>query len=104
MTGTELVRSDDGVTYDPEANAYYAVHDWSSEGSLSVTVVSALSEIDDTDPREMEPLDSYVDPDALDGLFEPRTGNPRDDSGRLELVVDDYHVTIYADGEIVVRP
>jgi hypothetical protein len=104
MTGTRIVHSDDVVTYDPEANAYYATHDWGSNTSLSVTLVTALSEIEDVELTAMEPLDSYVDPDALDGLFEPRSTDSRDESGRLELVVDGNRVTIYADGEIVVRP
>lgn len=104
MTRSGLSRSSDVVTYDPEANAYYAHHDWSDQGSLSVTLITALAEIADADPTEMQRLGAHVNPDALDTLFEPRSDDESRSAGRLELPVDDYHVTVYADGEIVIRP
>jgi len=103
MTRTGITRSTDVVTYDPEANAYYAYHDWTSQGSLSVTLITALAEITDADPTEMQQLGAHVSPDALDALFEPRTGDEARSAGRLELPIDEFNVTVYADGEIVIR-
>lgn len=103
MTRSEVTRPEEVVTYDAEADAYYAEHDWDGDTSLSVTLVAALAEIADADPTDLEPLGTYIDPDALDGLFRPRPGSQRTDAGRLELTFDGYRVTVYADGEIVVR-
>ncbi|WP_162991640.1 HalOD1 output domain-containing protein [Halostella salina] len=104
MTRSGISQPDDTVTYDPEADAYYAEHDWDRNASLSVTLVAALAEVSDSDPTDMDPLDSYVDPDALDDLFRPHPGIRRANVGRLELAVAGYRVTVYPDGEIVVRP
>lgn len=104
MTRSQFSESGDVVTYDPEANAYYARHEWTGDGSLSVTLITALADVTDTDPMSMEPLGSYVNPGALNALFETRDENQSPTSGRLELPINDYHVTIYADGEIVIRP
>lgn len=103
MTRTGTTRSTDVVTYDPQASAYYASHDWTSQGSLSVTLVTALAEVADVDPTEMQQLGTHVDPDALDALFEPRTDGDARSAGRLELPIDEFDVTVYADGEIIIR-
>jgi len=104
MTRSEVTHPDEAVTYDPEADAYYAEHDWDGDASLSVTLVAALAEVADADPTDLDPLCAYIDPDALDDLFRPRFGTQRTDAGRLELAFDGHRVTVYGDGEIVVRP
>ncbi|WP_323192741.1 HalOD1 output domain-containing protein [Halostella sp. PRR32] len=104
MTGSQFSEANDDVTYDPEANAYYAQHEWSSDDSVSVTLVTVLADIMDADPMSIDPLSTHVNPDALDSLFDTQGGDSTPVSGRLELPIDGYHVTIYADGEIVVRP
>jgi hypothetical protein len=104
MTGSRFSESGDVVTYDPEANAYYAQHEWGDDGSLSVTLVTALADVMDVDPMSIKPLGSHVNPDALDSLFDTRTDSLSHASSRLELTIEEHHVTIYADGEIVIRP
>lgn len=104
MTRSQLSETNDVVTYDPEANAYYAQHEWAGDGSLSVTLITALADVMGEDPTSIEPLGTYINPSALDSLFETRNESRAGAAGRLELSIDDYHVTIYADGEIVIRP
>ena len=104
MTGSQISEPADGVTYDPEAKAYYAQHEWTDDGSLSVTLITALAEVMDVDPTTIQPLSTRVDPGALDALFDTRSDTPTTGSSRLELTIEEYHVTIYDDGEIVIRP
>jgi hypothetical protein len=104
MTRTQLSEPAIGVTYDPEARAYYAQHEWTDDGSLSVTLITSLAEVMDVDPTAIQPLSTRVDPDALDALFDTRSDTPTTASGRLELTIEEYHVTIYDDGEIIIRP
>lgn len=104
MTRSRTVQSTDVVTYDPNAGAYCARHDWSAPRSLSVTLVRALAEVTDADPTDVDQLGAHVNPDALDALFEPRSTAETRSAGRLELCIDECHVTVYGDGEIVIRP
>lgn len=61
--------------------------------SLSVAVVHAVAAHRTVDPIELPPLYEWVDPDALDALFEPtRAGGPR--RGRLEFTYDGHAVAV----------
>lgn len=42
----------------------------------SVAVVQAVSAVIDRSPLEMDPLSHAINPDALDGVFEPGQGSP----------------------------
>ncbi|WP_049927822.1 HalOD1 output domain-containing protein [Halopiger goleimassiliensis] len=84
---------------------YRAVHDPDGPATLSTTVVHALADCMGVDPTAGRiSLYDAVDPDALDALFRPQyDGTPRT-GGRLSFVVDDHHVTVTAEGEILVEP
>lgn len=53
---------------------------YSEEEPVSQTIVSIVSEMATCDPRELDPLYEYIDPDALNRLFRSsRHGADRDD-------------------------
>ena len=73
-------------------------------GSVCETVVSAVAELLEKDQLDVEPLNSVVDPDALDALFEVRmSGEGRDGGeGRVSFTLDGCGVTVYGDEQVVV--
>ena len=77
-------------------------YEWSSDTPLSVAVIEAVASATSRDPTEIESMYEYVDPDALDTLFE--TGAGRTASGTVSLPVADHLVVADSDGEIVVYP
>lgn len=88
--------SDDATTHFFEVDRRHA--DW----PLSVLVCEAVEEVADASTNEIEPLDHHVDAEALDGLFDDRwNGRPRTE-GKVTFPMDDYVITVVADGRIVV--
>ncbi|MFC5972906.1 HalOD1 output domain-containing protein [Halomarina salina] len=76
-------------------------HEVGGPASLSVTVVSAVSEALDADVTAVDPLYESVDPDALDSLFASATAGNRSTT-RICFAHDGCSVTIYGDGEVLV--
>jgi hypothetical protein len=76
---------------------YHATFDPTSEPG-SDAVVSSLSEATGTDPDEMEPLESIVDPIVFDALVRRRRRPIR-----LSFVYHEHHVTVDTGGEIWIR-
>lgn len=74
-----------------------------SEGrALSTAVAEAIAAAADVDPTTSAfQLHDWLDPDALDHLFahQQRTGN----EWLIEVMIDDYTVTVHSDGRIAVR-
>ncbi len=40
-----------------------------------MAVIRAVAAVDNSDPLEMEPIYAYIDPDALDTIFQNYDGN-----------------------------
>ena len=76
---------------------YHATFDPMSEPG-SDAVVSSLSEATETDPDEMEPIESVVDPIVFDALVRRRRRPIR-----LSFVYHEHHVTVDTGGEIWIR-
>jgi len=76
---------------------YYATFDPTSEPG-SDAVVSSLSEATETDPDEMEPIESVVDPIVFDALVRRRRRPIQ-----LSFVYHEHHVTVDTGGEIWIR-
>ncbi|PSQ10079.1 hypothetical protein BRC93_10815, partial [Halobacteriales archaeon QS_5_70_15] len=76
---------------------YHATFDPTSEPG-SDAVVSSLSEATGTDPDEMEPIESIVDPIVFDALVRRRRRPIR-----LSFVYHEHHVTVDTGGEILIR-
>jgi hypothetical protein len=71
---------------------------------VSEVVVSEVADALGKDEMRVEPLNDVVDPDALDALFDVRmNGERRDDGGRVQFRLDGCDVTVYGDGQVVVR-
>lgn len=69
------------------------------DGSVSISIVTAVASRRDVDPTELPPLYEWIDPDALDSLFEPtRSGGPR--RGRLEFTYDGHDIVVECDGGV----
>lgn len=77
-------------------------HDFGGNQRLSTSVLLALEELPTGGPDgEGATLFDSVDPDALDGLFEPISTADRD-AGCVNFVVEGYGVHVSGDGEIVI--
>ena len=76
--------------------------DVAAADNVTVGVVDALSTVRGVDPVEMEPLQSYVDVDALEGVvrshFRQRCGGLT-----VSFRVDGYDVTVESYGRIHVE-
>jgi len=86
------------------AGTYTAHHDMDSDERLSITVVLAVADVAGVDAAAIDPiLYDSVDPDALDELFSSQfDGTPRT-GGHVGFTLLDHDVTVYSDGEIVIR-
>ncbi|WP_290810044.1 HalOD1 output domain-containing protein [Halovivax sp.] len=78
-------------------------HDWDEDDSLAVTIVSAIARLAGTEPEDVPQLYERIDPDSLEALFAPsRRGGVRN-GGHLWFSLDEYGVTVYGDGTVIVR-
>ncbi len=64
--------------------------------SLSEAAVIAVADERGIDPTDLPPLYEFVDPDALDALFEGRC----EMGGEVRFTLDGCVVTVYADGRV----
>lgn len=94
---------DRDLEYDSESGVYRMSHDWAAPESLSSAVLTAVSAAADCEPVELPPLYEQVDPACLEGLFSPEPGSQRR-NGSVTFALGEFHVTVAADGEIVVYP
>ncbi|WP_458209060.1 HalOD1 output domain-containing protein [Haladaptatus sp. NG-SE-30] len=78
-------------------------HDGSDNARLSLRVVNAIAEHEQTNPTEVRPiLYDIIDPDALDTLFEDtNTGHPRA-QGHVSFEYGPHEVVVYSNGEVEV--
>lgn len=83
-----------------ETDTHQARYDWATSDSLSTTVVSTIATVAGKEPTELKPLFDQLDPDALDALFQP-TDDALRVGGQVAFIVDDYQVTVHANGKIV---
>nr|AQM75280.1 hypothetical protein [Halorubrum lacusprofundi] len=80
----------------PVADAKY---DFESNRSATEAIIWALADAVGVDPTDLPPLFDYVDPDALNALFD---SNDRvtDDDALLNFQVDTWNVFVRSDGLI----
>lgn len=69
-----------------------------NDEQASIAVVSLISEIEDCEPWELEPLGDVVDPDALDDLFAFDRSWP--ENGHVSFEYCGYIVSISSDGVV----
>jgi hypothetical protein len=89
------------MTHDDDGPTDHVQTRFGSDQSPSESVVRALAALDGVEPASLDPLYQYVDPDALDALFE------KEGTDHVDLVVsfsvDEYQVTVREDGTTTVR-
>jgi hypothetical protein len=70
--------------------------------SASIAVIATLADILDTDPAELEPLQSTVDTDALDALVRVRNGANGDI--HVAFTHEDHAITVHSYGVVAITP
>ena len=70
-----------------------------SDHSPVEVIVDAVARAAGVEPMELPPLYEYVDPDAIDTLFERHQG-AKDAEALLSFKVDTWNVFVRADGRI----
>lgn len=64
-----------------------------SDEQISMAIVRAMSAIDGRPPEELPPLGRYLDPDALDAVFD--TGSDSSSpGGQLSFTYNEHRVTL----------
>lgn len=91
----------DGSTADAQPRTYRTIHDFEGRRELSTTIIEAIEETVDIEGPSSRVLADVIDPDCLDGLFRPVQHRTDRDAGQVQFPLDDYRVTVYANGEIV---
>ena len=86
------------VEYDSQMNTYRAEYDW-SRVKPSTAVVELVASINDEDPTDLEPLYEYVDPDALDTLFDSERASS---TSRFTFEFGSNTTTVHGDGTVAV--
>ncbi|MGQ4557240.1 HalOD1 output domain-containing protein [Halobellus sp. GM3] len=76
-----------------------AEYDFGNDSSATEAVLRALADAAGVDPTELPPLFDYVDPDALNALFEPSDGVKNGDT-LLSFRVETWNVFVRSDGRI----
>jgi hypothetical protein len=85
--------------------SYTVQHDFTGTASITATLTHALSDISGIDVTDAEcALEEYVDPDALDRLFTPKSDGSRRANGQLMFNIEGYQTTIYSNGLISIVP
>lgn len=94
----------DAVGYDPARGTYHLQHDDLETPSMSYTVLRGVAAITGEEPHHLEPLSETIDPDALDSLFDPVTGDGDGSTACLSFRYCGCQVDVYADGHVVLEP
>lgn len=89
------------VEYHQESETYRARYDRDAI-SASMAVVASLSDVMDTDPAELEPLNRSVDTGALDELVRARDTTNGDIS--VTFRVEEHAITVYSYGVVAIHP
>lgn len=76
-----------------------AEYDFESDSSATEAIIFALADAVGVEPTELPPLFDYVDPDALNTLFEPPDDATNGDT-LLSFRVDTWNVFVRSDGRI----
>ena len=68
----------------------------------SMAVIATLADVLDTDPVELDPLHSTVDPDALDALVRVRTRT--DGDIHVAFTHEGHAITVHSYGVVAITP
>ena len=90
----------------PQKQQPYVVHhEFGGSAELTTTLAHAISDVTGIDVTDTGfTLNDYVDPDALDKLFQPKADGTQRTSGSLNLTILGCQVVIHSNGQIVLTP
>lgn len=77
-------------------------YDWTSTSPMRA-VLETVSDAENAPERDLPPLRSSVDPDALNGLLERAIDGPRGHV-QIDFWYAGWEVTVESDGSVVVTP
>jgi hypothetical protein len=98
----DLLDSADAITYQEDDRVYRVEYDQSVD-TPSVAVVAAVAAMTRSDPMDLDPLYSTIDPSALDDLFAPSpTHNRR--WGQVVFRYSGFEIMANSHGAIEVTP
>ena len=81
--------------FGPSSSTFNAVeYEVGPDESVSLAVVRAVSAVEGREPDSLPPLADVLGPDALDGLFAPRSAGAARTGGRISFVYSRCSVTI----------
>jgi len=92
---------DNDLEYDADSDTYRTTYEVGRE-NLSVRILEAVGAIRDTDPTELEPLDTVIKPDSLNDVFEP-TQEKEGAHGSISFTYEGLLIIAHSDGEIELR-
>lgn len=81
---------------DGQTEAHHIQHDPESGLRASELLISAVADISDTDPLELEPLYEAVDPDMLDDFV--KSGSYPDMGGLISFIFGGYSIQVHPSG------
>lgn len=88
---------------DRHVTTHYATFDWDEYEPVSSTVISTVARAAGVPEGDLEELHDYVEPCALDQLFQPLRESARMTTGRITFEYAGFEVTVYSYGQVVVR-
>lgn len=86
-----------------EGDVHRTSIDWDQQEPVTEAVVGAIAALEDCPPTELDPLYRYVEPDALNRLFEHARSGAEGLLDAVAFTIDDYAVTVRGDGDVVVE-
>lgn len=71
--------------------------------SPTVAVARAVASLEGVHPGDLEPLNDWIDPDALDALVGPRSSGDAEGAASVEFYYLGYQVRLASDGAMTIR-
>lgn len=102
MSKNSLPRPD-AVAYDGRPNARHTEFDRNRTEPISSAVVKAVADAANVATTDLGPIYDYVEPEALDELFEPLFEGGNHLLGSVSFPYEGHLVTVYSDGRIDVE-
>lgn len=93
----------EAVEYSADTDTYRASFDSDTE-SVCRVVISTVAVVSETEPTELPPLYSVVNPDALEKLVDSTDGESSSSDFRVSFGFDGHTVTVHSHGVVAVQP
>lgn len=95
----ELLQSTDSIAFHEEDEVYRLAYDREVD-TTSLAIIAAVAAIADTDPVDLDPLYSTIDPEAVDTLFDGSATGQIRSTVRVSFHFNEFEITV-TDREII---